>query len=301
MHKYNTNNIVLEKIRKIGFVPLVIFLIFIGLSGCEGDKIKVEEPVCSVFFDGLNVDQEKNGAGLKSINIDRDDAPYDVDGYTLTVENLEYDVEDITEKFVFNRWWWNNEKPHINNVTRGKNRFIVESFSYSRDEWRGWGDTHEIRDIVEHWTNNVDSRAYTYEGYLDNNFPVYTRYMDTVIVDINSNMENTVHFDMKPVNGRLAIVVENRKSDWDDDDDDDDYYYGDGYKLKVRINKENQILYYGEVAWYIINDGTPSGTDVKVDIIFYRRKNKRWKKVKKKSVHYSIESGKNITRLIEIR
>jgi hypothetical protein len=264
-------------------IKILVFAVLVySFFSCSNDNIESHQQSCEVTIEGFQYNSENPEIGLKSTYVDRGDAPSSVGWYIIRVENLDYPgIKPKREDFIINdSWWSNNERPIVKNVTEGLNRFTAESIG--GDPQKGWVD------VQRKSRGSLQSRVDYYSQKLKSSYPVYAIYKDTVERVITPNDENNINFNMRPANGRLAIVVDNKK--W-------------MYAFRVTINEESEVLNNGECICYLLNDDTPVGSviDVKIDFYRYNVWHREWEHKKTENRSFDIEAGKNKTRLIDLR
>jgi hypothetical protein len=269
--------------KKCCNIKILVFAVLVcSFFSCTNDNIESHQQSCEVIIESFQYNSENPEIGLKSTYVDRGDAPSSVGWYIIRVENLDYPgIKPKREDFIIDdSWWSNNEKPIVKDVTEGLNRFTAESIG--GDPQKGW------KDVWRKSWGSVQYRVDSYSRTLKSSYPVYTIYKDTVESVITPNVKNNINFNMKPANGRLAIIVDSKKKN---------------YAFGVTINGEWKDLYNNKCICYLLNDDTPAGTviDVKIDFFKWNKRQRKWEHEKTENRSFDIEAGKNKTRLIDLR
>lgn len=263
-----------KKIFKIIILANAFFL-FCFFS-CTNDDFDLNTSICEVNLSGFlqPKGKENNFSELKIIRVDRGDAPNNVKGYTLKVENIDYQfIETINKTYQF-KSSSNYGNGMVSDVTEGLNRFTVES--YGGRTYHGWKSVS--------WAYGVDEDeiADDYSRLLEEEYPRYSIYKDVVEANISPDIINEVRFNMEPVNGRLAVVIENNKYN---------------HKVLVYVNKEKKkVIRYDNVFCYLLNDNSPDGTELNFRILIKKGKTV----VKTINRNYILKSGIDRTRYINI-
>lgn len=189
---------------KIHFVILFSIVLFFIYSCEKGDDDFLVKPqTCKVSISNFSFSGEDEVGGLKAKDIKRQKGtPENIDGYTVTVNNLEgKGVFPITETFKYGDSGANWGE--ITNVVEGRNEFIARS--YGGTAYNGWFD------IGYEGSGNNQKRLNKYKVQIDSKYPICAVYEGDRVVDIKSNRNNNINFNMKLVDGgRLAVVVGNR-------------------------------------------------------------------------------------------
>ena len=263
--------------REFNIKILSVAILLCSLFSCSHERIDSDKSVCEVTITGLLDGDSKKLSGLKATSVDRGDAPDGVEGYTIKIENLDYmGIDIIQEDFQLEEsWYWPYGNAKFSNVTEGLNRFTAES--YGGTTYKGW------KAVSREWfASSDDDKADRYSSSLRESYPPYSVYRDTVEQEIFPNQNNDVHFNMKPVNGRLAVVVENNKRD---------------HTVVVSVNNgRGKTIRYNKVKCYLLNDDSPDGTELSVEIAIKKGKNI----VNTVYKTYILEHGKDKTRFINV-
>lgn len=259
-------------------INILIFAVLVcSFFSCSTDNYELEQQLCEVSINGLQRDFAAVESELKSTSVNRGNAPSSVQGYNLRVENLDNpEVGIIQEQFTFNGNWQDGNGI-VRHIREGRNKFTATSFGGTTH--KGWKNIWKVN-----W-GDLNYRSSFYSNILKNSYPIYTVYKDEITREITFNGDNNVRFEMLPVNGRLAIVIENNKKN---------------YAFGVSINGSWKALYGNQIICYLINDNTQSGT-IYVDIAFYKLKNNRYYYKKTERRSFTIDAGKNKTRVIEMK
>lgn len=282
----------------IRFCITILIVFVFCLSSCtKNESIEIDLPVCSVKVGGVGSYVNSNISGLKSnlnglkaISVNKDtDVPDNIKGYSIKVTNQDYSsVPEINNEYEF---VVNGGSCVVEGVTIGRNRFIAESipddgvFGNNFTGWNEWGPIVNIESGSD-W----ESRLPQYAENAANDYPVYTKCADTTNLLVKqSPANNSIVFDMKPVNGRLLIVIENRYS-----------HPNKKHRLDVTINGVKKSIDMGKAIWYVFNDDTDSGGSIPVRVEYWHKNKNQinYKKYADSTDDYSYEIGKNITHLL---
>jgi len=255
---------------------LAIAVLIYSFFSCSDEGFELDKSICEVTISGLQQNVKSKSSSLKVSGVDRGAAPSEVDGYTLKVENLDYSlIETIQEDFQFeDGWFMSYGNGVVEDVTEGLNRFTAES--YGGTTYKGWKKISRAE-----YGSNDDEIADEYSYLINEKFSRYTVFRDVVEMKIYPNQNNEVRFNMKPVNGRLAIVVENNKRD---------------HKLLFYVNGAKRQVRYGKNACYLLNDNSPDGTELDVKIVIKKKR----ETVKTIDRTYTLKAGKDRTRFINV-
>lgn len=271
----------------------IVFLTFVAITcmlfSCSDDNnLDVKLKTYDVVIGGLHTCIENDDADNLLFDNNTGNVPDDVWGIKIKVTNLSHSyIEPIEEEFKFIEGEFDSDDVLVNSVYADTNMFTAEA--YENEPLKGWVDVEMMNSEGFDLYNDkdIDLFAEKYAQRLNEMYPVYNIFRDTVEQYIGSDIEkNEVDFHMKAVNGRLAIVIENRK---DNEDGGVDYIDVkiDGGDLK-RIEK-------GKAICYLVNDDESEG-EVKVEVYPHRVKfpdfvNRRV---------FFIKKGTNTTRLLTV-
>lgn len=276
--------------NKFYLYVFAFFIIVLSFLSCSDEDYEEISEYGKVTIDGLQKEfviettelkasvNNGNTASKLKASVNRGNAPYTVQGYDMRVENLDNSkAKIIQERFILNN---NNNQGNgiVRDVVVGLNRFTATSFGGSHQT--GWKNLGKLNG------GDAQFRAIFYSSTLENSYPIYYKYKGEVVANISKNGDNRISFQMKPINGRIAIVVENNKNN---------------YAFGVRINGNWKALYSNQCLCYLLNDDSPHGRKIDVQIDFYRRKGWGYQYKKRVNRSFNIEKGKNITRVIDLR
>lgn len=263
------------------FIYIFILLLLVGsLSSCSSeDGLAVESQTTKVVINGLQSEAESLGAGLKTVFVNRikDESneslntPDNIAGYTINVyRSSDLDIPYLSETFEFvdkN----GDENGVVSDVIIGKNTFVAESIGRRKDgrKWveftDGWtGITGEMKKEK----GDIEKRMQKYNDKMLKDYPLFTLYRDTVEnVYVNATpAENNISFDMMPVNGRLAVIIENERKDTKLD------IYIHDMMIKSGLGKDR-------VFYYLLNDRTEGKVELNIKIEYLVKIDKKAKKV----------------------
>jgi hypothetical protein len=251
-----------------------ILCFFCSLTSCSDSIYETEEVRCEVKIVGFNQGVANSFKGLKTTYINRGGAPITVDGFILKVENIDFpNIGIVEEDFYFNTDNSGLDEAVLKYVGEGLNRFTAESFGGTPHV--GWKEIDKVDDSYG------SEKAEAYGILLGTVYPEYVIFKDTVEKYIVPDQVNNLILNMKPVNGRLAIVLENNNRT---------------HKVNMYVNGELKTISYLKNACYLLNDDSPNGTElvVKLDVI---KGNKIVRTINRTD---TLEVGKNKTIYINI-
>lgn len=239
-------------------LPLLLVLL---ISSCSKEDMKVAE-LSDVKLSGVSlkcaIKGSENNSKNKTANVayDRGDAPVYISGVTLTVENLEYDVEDVIKKFNFTDDEYSSssnidiQEIVLNNLTVGENRITAVGICKNEPLNRYY------KNIEKFDASTLKARANQYADYLVQLQPLHADYTGEkpLIKEISPDMDdNTVDIVMTTESHRLAVVVENAEDS--------------EYLLKVSIETEggevllssSGLMGIDTQAAFVVNDDDAYG------------------------------------------
>lgn len=278
----------------------IAFILLGGMFSCsKDDSFEVESETCDVIVEGFSFAQEGEGGGLKVIDINRQtgnineslNTPQGVGGYTVNVYSpVGATSPYISEEFKFVDAGGENNGV-VRNVKKGVNRFVAESVKdkdlfdnnpvvgeYFDNGWNVWGSVGKV------WSGNSDYRLSEYKDAIEDLVPCYTAYRGEIEYDIVPGQDNVVPFEMKVINGRILVVVENNTS----------------RNVDVSYNGRTEQLGVDKVLFILLNDDSETKVNLRINISYYRKKkNGRWQ-LRNSKQNFDLEPGKNIARLINV-
>ena len=277
--------IIKKKTMKKLFIILLIFTV-----SCDADI-----PLAKVSTSIKLHETEKYGGGLIE-NIDRTGVPSNIWGLKISIENLDHNVLDINNTYSYeNTHTIFSDDLKIDGVTEGSNRFIIESIG------RGMGtyeifeegyDEYSYRDTAITLLSMSDAaRLAWHKNTAKDHRHVYSLYRDTVIDYISPNVANLIHANMKCVNGRLCIVIENFKTK-----------VNRKHQLRINIRGKRNIVKKYEYIYYFLNNNIEEKTEVDVSIEVWRKKSNgpfEYQRTIERTLYY--EPGKNKLKVLTFR
>lgn len=289
----------------IGIIALLSFLVF----SCSEDELTISGTGdCTVGVKSFSNNSEASGGGKLAR---WSDTPDEVYGYEVKVKNISHtEVAEFSQEFIYDTYedWYNdpndlNEYGIIDKVTQGQNMFTAVSIGRkgtSRYEtgWNQYTSEMSIKYSSSYWTYEDYYNAYrsTIEDGVVPQCKQYKLFRDTVYQDIYPNQNNFVDFDMKIVNGRLIVVIENLRETTSNR----------RYKVYATINGEEKEISYNKARAFVFNDNTEVTKDLVVDIDIYQSRyhhRKGWlafKYQKTITKTFSYEPGKDKIRIISV-
>lgn len=285
----------------------IIAVLSCGLFSCsESDDFNLEREDCSVTINGFSFSSEAMGGAAIDINkqtgnVDESlNTPESVSGYKVSVQHSDPAVPVIEQEFRFVDGG-GLDYGIIEKVKQGSNTFTAESIRNSalfedkpevggffKDGWYLVGRRENLTVPASGWSWNIYTRTAQYQEAIEDRYPCYSIYRETTDMNIIAGVVNEVApFDMEVVNGRLVLVIENKKSD----------------EIRVYMDGEEvTIINSGEVKYILKNDTTEDKLTLNLEIKKWKKQGRNWvlRKINIDRSFLKFEPGKNKTRLIEV-
>lgn len=249
-------------LKILAIIPFVI-----GVASCEYEDLSViEANTCKVVVSGLQ--SENSGGGLKVINLNRVSGEADIT--KNTPENIAgcniniYSHSDLENPYISQNVQFvdtlGDSVLILSGIQQGQNRFVAESYV---DAGIFGGNTHgwdgKIGILAEQ-TGTEKHKLYSEQIELVN--PLYLKYRCVVDANIELGTENNISFNMQPVNGRIAILIENFNTG-QVRNTVELYSSEDGYIDPILFIDRNQTGYY------LYNNDNAATKPIKLRIVKY--------------------------------
>lgn len=236
-------------------IPYKYTLFFLGLvmlCSCSSEYTEYSEgfiPKSKIqcVFNGTKSSVKTSSANSQ---LKGEAAPPYISGVNLTVENIEYTVDDIDRQYNVNDNML--EVVVLDDITVGKNKITAKGVC----ENSPLNSCHY--GVPKMNNDDLNERAQMYADYLKQIHPIYVDYTveEPVVTDISANAEdNIINLSMVPMSHRLAVVLENPVDS--------------KYILKISVEKEDgsvlvntqDFVETGSQVALVINDDSAIGDE----------------------------------------
>lgn len=247
----------------------VFLLVVMGICACnEDDIVHSGYQTCDVRICGL-LSRTPDGS-LKAINLNRVtgvsdelNTPENITGCIVNVFSMTDNVTPYVSENIQFVDSGGEDKLILTGINKGYNRFVAETyvdvgvFGGSVSGWsRIFGEISKV---------GGGDKYSKYNEQIESSYPLFIKFKGECESDIVAGVDNDISFNMEPVNGRMAIIIECFRTV----DMVKVYSEEDGYGMPVLELGKN------EVGYCLHNSDFSDKTIIRLKIEKYKRKKGR--------------------------